>query len=248
MYNVGREGEYDMSDKTSKVLLCYHCGNKTYMDKVQDFTAEAEAFFPLDNEQRRWDIYYCHVCSDITIEKRTWGPLSNGTRKLKDLKIIYPVSRSERGSNNIPSDVLGAFEAAHKVRHIDGAVCALALRRTLEKLCKDMGETKGDLYEKLNGLSQKNILPPILGEAAYVLRKLGNAAAHADEKDFPEHVVTALIDFTQTILDYVYNLPQKLKKIQGEIGKSGQAEIAATAVIVNPKEISSSETTDKEAT
>ena len=65
------------------------------------------------------------------------------------------------------------------MRNIDGAICAFAVRSTLEKMCKDKGEIKGSLYDKLKNLSKKGVLPPILDEIADVLRDLGNAAAHA---------------------------------------------------------------------
>jgi signal recognition particle subunit SEC65 len=54
---------------------------------------------------------------------------------------------------------------------------------------------------------------------ADILRDLGNAAAHADDTNFPEDIVSSMIDFTQIILDYVYNLPEKLSVVQERIGK-----------------------------
>ncbi|MPN46987.1 hypothetical protein SDC9_194586 [bioreactor metagenome] len=86
-------------------------------------------------------------------------------------------------------------------------------------MCKGQGENDGDLYKKLENLSSRNIMPPILNDMATILRRLGNAAAHADEADFPQEVVRSMIEFTQTILDYVYVLPDKLESIQKKLSK-----------------------------
>ena len=66
-----------------------------------------------------------------------------------------------------------------------------------------------DLYSKLKYLAETKVMPPIVDEMAYILKKLGNAAAHADDIVFDEGIVNSMIEFTQIILDYVYNIPTK---------------------------------------
>lgn len=133
--------------------------------------------------------------------------------------------------NNIPKNVAGAFEAVLKVRQIDGAICTIAIRRTLEMMCKDKGEEDKNLYEMLKSLSKKGIFPPISNDMASVLRVIGNAAAHADEEEFSHDFVPSMIEFTQIILDYVYNLPKQIEQIQDRIGKKSKAESILEEVI-----------------
>ncbi|MBT2740679.1 hypothetical protein [Bacillus sp. ISL-77] len=48
-------------------------------------------------------------------------------------KILYPSVDPQ--IKRLPSGVKESFKATHKTRNIDGAITALALRRTLERMC-----------------------------------------------------------------------------------------------------------------
>lgn len=209
------------------VQLCYHCGNKTLMKLVSEYSIriDYEGYY----EQKDWELYLCPVCKEATLNltKNEWFDWETPELVNLEPKTVYPPISQE--TDQMPINVKNAFEAAIKVRNMDDAICALALRRTLEMMCKDKGEMNGDLYKKLENLSARNILPPILTEMATILRRLGNAAAHADEADFPTEVVSSMIDFTQTILDYVYVLPGKLSIIQKKLSK--EVNVADTVVI-----------------
>lgn len=194
------------------LLTCYHCGNKTLMENV----ANHEFDDPFCQDRRQWHLYECPICNEVTLFRISDHDQDEGKWRWED-RIVYPYITRSRG--NMPKNVHDAFKAAMKVRHIDGAICALSLRRTLEMMCKDLGETKGNLYAKLKNLSDRGVLPPILGDMAQILKDLGNAAAHADDVEFPKEIVEAMIHFTQTILDYVYNLPESLADIQRKMLK-----------------------------
>lgn len=224
-----------MGDGTKEfaVVVCYHCGNKTMMEKIATHLYSDEDV--LDEDEygrslfsvtwgRKWELFICPVCNEVSLRRSSWfsEETDHTGRPIETSSIIYPAIT--RNSQNMPKKVYGSFEAAIKVRHIDGAICVLSLRRTLEMMCKDRGETGHDLYTKLKRLADKGTLPPILGEMAQLLKKLGNAAAHADDADFPTEIVEPMIDFTQTILDYVYNLPQSLADIQSKLAKPKSSE------------------------
>lgn len=205
--------------KKTELLLCYHCGNTTIMEVVAQYERITPEF---DNEPgvakiqtgeyvNNWRIFFCPVCEKVTVREDYWDHFIFEAHD-PDRKILYPhVSES---SKDIPIGVSNAFDAALKVRNIDGAVCVLSLRRTLEKLCKDKGQTRGTLYDKLKRLSSDGVLPPILDKMANVLKEMGNAAAHADDVEFSASVVSQMVEFTRIILDYVYVLPNKLARIE----------------------------------
>lgn len=134
-------------------------------------------------------------------------------------KILYPQNVSLDDSG-IPNVVKKSFEAALRIKNIEGTLCAIGIRRTLEMMCKDKGATGRDLYSKIKNLSEKSILPPIIEEMATILRELGNEAAHGDEREFSEKLLESMIKFTHVILDYVYNLPEKLAEIQQQLSKA----------------------------
>lgn len=211
-----------------KVLTCFHCGNKTSMKKVSthditeneeiwDYSYELYRPVACISFGKKWSLYLCPVCSEITMEKESWfseETLPNG-KPIVHEEIIYPTTGATE--HYIPKEVKDSFDAAFKVRHLDGAICILALRRSLEKMCKQKGAEGKDLFKKLQNLQDKKILPEIMNDVSYILRKEGNSAAHADDVEFDHDTVNLMIEFTQTILDYVYTLPEKIKKAQQRI-------------------------------
>ncbi len=92
----------------------------------------------------------------------------------------------------------------------------MSLRRTLEMSCIDKGAIGRTLYDKLEDLSQKGILPLILNSIAYLLREEGNDAAHGEDKEINDYMVKTLFDFTETLLEYLYVIPTRLAEIQQE--------------------------------
>ncbi|GIQ69024.1 DUF4145 domain-containing protein [Xylanibacillus composti] len=215
-----------MSPEQGAVLLCYHCGNKTFMDLINNhrLVNSDDISDNYVNVQysvefvRNWYTYACKVCGEITLKREEWfsEDTHHDGRPILKSQIVYPQVTNKE--SNMPNGVFEAFEAAIKVRHLDGAICVLSLRRALERMCNDKGATQRNLYRKLKFLADSKILPPILDEMAYILKQLGNAAAHADDVTFDEHLVSSMIEFTQMILDYVYNMPEKLKSVQKLMG------------------------------
>ncbi|SHI36760.1 DUF4145 domain-containing protein [Clostridium intestinale] len=204
------------TENLEKLLTCYHCGNKTKMENVgyhkkENFSQE------LGWEVTKWFMYFCPVCEKITIvEEYVWSEdvEINGVPIIHS-EILYPNVKYD--NKRVPNEIRQAFEAALKVKNIDGAICALSIRRTLDKICKDNGEGSGNLVDKISMLSKKGIIPPLLDKMTHVIRKLGNSAAHGDEIVFSNADINSIIDFTQIILEYIYILPYKVSVLERRV-------------------------------
>jgi hypothetical protein len=218
-----------------KIITCLHCGNKTSMKVVasHDVAEHDEIWqssYKYDNPDyvvsnyKHWDMYLCPVCTEITIQRIT--SFSEETepngKPIEYLDTIFPPGSTD--NKHLPPPVRDAFEAALKVRNLDGAVCIMALRRTLEMMCKQKNAKGKDLFSKLKDLQSENVLPPIMEGISYILRKEGNSAAHADDKDFSNETVKLMIEFTEVILDYVYSLPAKIEQAQLRLNNETIAE------------------------
>ncbi|WP_139490644.1 DUF4145 domain-containing protein [Brevibacillus dissolubilis] len=222
------------------VLVCYHCGNKTQMRQIAHFDKhETDSFLGFGELYSvtfytDWDLYLCPVCDNVTLLKTSKNTEERDPQNLRLIpreSILYPnVSIDESG---IPEKVKKSFEAALRIKNTEGTLCAIGIRRTLEMMCKDKEATGRDLYHKLRDLSNKGILPPIVNEMASVLRELGNEAAHGDEREFSDELIVSMIKFTHVILDYVYNLPDKLSGIQKHLSKTveGTAELRGSIIV-----------------
>lgn len=215
--------------KFQELLYCFHCGNETLMPLLAEGKNENYDADGIGDEYV-WYIFLCPVCQRITLKEyyRFSEDYDFDGKKIWSSKILYPQINTD---TKLPPKIRNAYEAALKVRNIDGAICALSLRRTLEMICKDQGEEEGDLYNKLKRLSERNIMPPLLSDMATILRNLGNIAAHADDVEFPPDIVNSIIEFTRVILDYIYILPDKLAKIQTELSKEIEGKDSITLTI-----------------
>jgi hypothetical protein len=112
-------------------------------------------------------------------------------------------------------EIKNAFDGAIKVREVENAICALALRRVLEKVCADQNAKGSDLFIKLKDLEKNNIIPPIID-------RFNNFLIHFDHIEFDEKTINTLIEFTQLVLDYVYILPNKLIIAQQSLGNKAK--------------------------
>lgn len=212
----------------NNVKTCYHCGNKTPMERVATYNNH-EAFEGMF-EDTNYDLFLCPVCRKVTLresclfsedithvyfgnvdEEYRQSEIEAATRKT----ILYPAAGLD--DHFIPEDVHRAFEAALRVRNIDSTICVMALRRALEKMCKHKGAEGKYLHNKIDSLQKQKILPDIVGEMAYLLKDEGNSAVHGDDVEFDEKKVELLIHFTRVIFSYVYTIPEQLKQIKGEM-------------------------------
>jgi hypothetical protein len=209
------------------VLSCYHCGNKTQMKRLSHYNLKGTDNLWASGHQISidyyidWDLYLCPVCENETLVKTMRNSENIDLHEMKlipDEMILYPAVSIDAGC--IPNGVKKSFEAALRIKNLDGNLCAIGIRKTLEMMCKDRQAEGRDLYHKLKDLADKGVLPPIINEMATILRELGNEAAHGEGQVFSDELIQSMIKFTQAILDYIYNLPERLSDIQRQLGKA----------------------------
>ena len=115
------------------------------------------------------------------------------------------------------------------MKNIDTAICSLSLRRVLEAICKDKGVTSGTLEEKIQVMIDRKILPEMFNDACWIVRQLGNSAAHGDDRFFSVYQVDQTIDFMKNILNYLYSLPIKMKNLRESIEEEKSRKEAKTS-------------------
>lgn len=219
MDNMQKKGENPIIDS---VHTCYHCGNTgklKYIDKVgwvnnfveRDYDGEILGCTLLERED--WYIFECPVCQKpVLISEYTWDP-----DDYTESKIEYPsVAISQEG---VPKEIYTAFEAAIKTKGIDFSICLLSLRRVLEMICKDRGAVGNTLEQKIADLVSKNIFTSTLDNACWIIRQLGNEAAHADEIKVYKNDVEQVIEYISIIIKYLYSMPYQVKRMKEKIEK-----------------------------
>ena len=98
---------------------------------------------------------------------------------------------------------------------------ALMARVVVEGTAKQQGFTSGNIYQKIDQMGERGVIPPKIRDAAHEVRLLGNDAAHdiLDAQLADDQVADAL-SFMDVLLEYVYNFDLKLSRFRASRGKS----------------------------
>ena len=209
-----------MEEIRSKVHTCLHCGNtgmlkyigKTrWEDKSIEYDVEGEAIEYLI-EHQDYFVFECPVCNKPVIISEYVIDVANSWA---EIKTEYPEVLAS--SEGVPKQIYTTFESAVKTKGIDNAICLLSLRRVLEMICKDKGAKGRTLEKKIEYLIQNNSLPPMIEDACWIIRQLGNDAAHADDSTVSSYDIEQVIGFVSTIIDYLYSLPLRVSNMKNRI-------------------------------
>ena len=213
---------------------CFHCGNQGLLkiEKQYDYSVGGWVYDDFGREIGRdlqedyiWTMLSCPVCHNVTLyETYSNETYENPYTNIQsyDTKVLYP--KSTLDYQGVPDNIKTAFESALKVKNIDTAICLLSLRRVLEAICKERGAEGDNLYHMVADLIEKGKLPPMFADACWIVRELGNAAAHADKKVFYLHHVEQTIEFVETMINDLYSLPVKVKALKERVEEEKSAK------------------------
>jgi uncharacterized protein DUF4145 len=120
----------------------------------------------------------------------------------------YPAQTLDFDATNLPDAVRQALEEAVRC-HAQQCYMAAAImvRKTLEQVCANRGAEGKSLYDRIEALGSKVILPAGMLGGLHDLRMLGNDAAHVKAKvydDIGQDEVEAAIEVTKEILKATY--------------------------------------------
>lgn len=205
-----------------RVLTCRYCGNTTLMQQVGMYKSE------WDEGQGYYGYFLyimmkCPVCDRVTLFQKYWSSANED-----DEEILYPTTSVNY--TDVPTLIKNAFDAAVQTKGIDQAICVLSLRRVLEMICKDKNAKSGELSAQINDLISKKVLPDMMKDVLYVIRKFGNEAAHGDDVSFSLYDVEQLIDYVATIINYLYSLPARVKRQKQRYEKSSDNSSLETPI------------------
>ncbi len=120
----------------------------------------------------------------------------------------------------VPEIIRNAYKEAHRIKNIAPNAFAVQIRRALEAICIDQGETNGNLVSKLKRLSEKEKIPPVLTDAGDILRLLGNVGAHGLSDSVQPLQAFALDEFFRVIIEYLYIAPSKIEEFKKSMEQS----------------------------
>jgi hypothetical protein len=203
-----------MAETEAEVLVrCGHCGNvgncKVKAEYTRDIITEWDAHYVTT-----WRLLQCPACTNIILHQ-TFVDSEMPSGEPDDVKILYPTARAHLPK--LPIEIAKEYEATLKVRTISSNACAVLARRTLEAICKQQGATGGSLYQQLDSLLKSASIPPLLGDVAHLGRQIGNLGAHFGKGEASDEDVAVMLDFLETILEYLYVIPDKVAAVKSHL-------------------------------
>lgn len=131
----------------------------------------------------------------------------------------YPAERLDFDASNLPDRVREALEEAVACHAAEAySAAGMMVRKTLELLCEDRKAEGGTLYERIESLRDKVVIPQELLEGMHDLRLLGNDAAHVESRVYNQvgkEEVEIAMDVAKEVLKSVYQLSGLLDRLRG---------------------------------
>jgi hypothetical protein len=203
--------------KISKIAFCPHCGNESSQVLVHSQVCEWVGRSLVDDAElnlgRTYFVASCETCNHILLYSFYGDDHADRYPEIfAESYLEYPASGNLPLS--VPDSIRQVYEEATKIKLSSPNAFAVQIRRALEVLCKDRGAKGKNLNEQIKDLVSREELPATLGEAADLLRHLGNTGAHADEKSIRLSQVKALDKFFRAIVEYVYVAPSTVSALR----------------------------------
>lgn len=209
----------------SLVHDCYHCNNKTLCEVVH--TSEAEELW-LDgriwsqSDTGFWEdggwltehipyTYYviqCRICNHLSILR---GYIDESGKPI-ELTQKYPQIKNHL--EIIPSAIRDTYLEAARIRTRAPHGYVALIRKALELICIERNAVGQNLFQNLNDLANKGVLPSDLSEIATLLRKTGNEAVHASGRRISVLDTEVIDQLFRAIVDYLFILPARMEELK----------------------------------
>ena len=208
------------------VIRCNHCGNDTPHNLVVHNPTNF-LFDILDEKELRerynFLLYQCCTCSGVTLLggfELEYGVVARDYPRLYPLGAsILPPAHTLIKGNPIPSKILNIYEEIWPLRHKAPNAFAGQIRRAIEYICDDRGAIGKTLYDKINDLAQKNILPSVLLDMTSVLKDVGNIGSHASDSEVDLWDAELLDTLFRILIQYIYITPSQIERLRQRIKK-----------------------------
>jgi hypothetical protein len=204
--------------RISKIAFCPHCGNESSQVLIHSQVCRWVGRSLVDDVElnlgRTYFVASCETCNHILLYS-FYGDDHDTDRYpeiFAESYLDFPASGNL--SFSVPESIRRVYEEATKIKFSSPNAFAVQIRRALEVLCKDRGAKGKNLNEQIKDLVSREELPATLGEAADLLRHLGNIGAHVNEKSVRLSQVKALDKFFRAIVEYVYVAPSMVDALR----------------------------------
>ncbi len=211
----------DLEESDVVFTTCKHCNNEVtcaIQAKYRQEIMHSEEGWP---DVTVWQILECRRCNGLML-LQTY--LDGPSVRYGKSTIIYPrptVNARLVDVSAIPVSIRKEYETTLSVQGISSNACAVMARRTLEAIAQYEKAPGKTLSDKVDNLLKFDRIPRLLADVAHLGRQIGNLGAHFDEEDVTEIDIEIMLEFLESILEYLYVIPEKVDVVKARLNKSG---------------------------
>ena len=184
--------------------VCPHCG-------VENVAFQLATQYRRDKNSYTYQLWICGYCGMPACSK-TSSPLGQGGYLLYQLPNFFPIPKEISAPYGTPDDIANSFRSAKRLlqmgKDADYEGACIMSRRGIEQAVIELGAEGKNLFQKINNLEEKRLIPPAMRDWAHHLREIGNEGAHggiATEEDAAQAVY-----FAEMLFTYLYTLPKRM--------------------------------------
>lgn len=222
--------------KKQVVFLCRHCGNKSSHTEIcfHSIDEVIETAYDMNFEKHNITVseYYilfeCQTCHGVSL-KEVFSEELDFDQEIPYERINYLYPTAKTFDKEIPEGLFSIITEAQKVKSLSPLAYVILVRKVLEEICKDKGIKGKNLKESLNRLVHDLELPEVFKNATDKLRIFGNLGAHASEITIGKDEILLIEEFLFSLVEYIYILPSKLKKLDSALIENQKNHKVATS-------------------
>ncbi|HSX15828.1 MAG TPA: DUF4145 domain-containing protein [Candidatus Saccharimonadales bacterium] len=169
-----------------------------------------------------FDTYKCGGCANFIMVFWTPSEDSVGGHGLHAYRTIPFALGDYEGADYWPNNVTRNWKQAHKALARDDYDAAVLMARSaVQAIVRNKKAKKGKLKAEIDDLVERGVLPLVMSKLAHEVRELANDSAHPEDEDYSADPQDAkdIVEFLDTMLEYVYDLPHKINQRRESLGK-----------------------------
>lgn len=162
----------------------------------------------VDYEGGTYSLFRCDGCGQVALF--LWSPFHSPGSEFGER--VYPTAERKFFAADVPAVVREAYEEAVRVKDHSIIAYVVMVRRALEIIARDQGISESNLARSLAVLGNRQGVPKFISEAATLVRKFGNLAAHSEAAELDYMCVLMLSNFLEFTIDVLYTYPAVLRE------------------------------------
>lgn len=184
--------------------VCPHCG-------VENVAFQLVGQYHEEFSYKAYQLWVCGSC-ELPACSISSATLSGAGHNLHELSGFFPVPESVSAPYGVPENIANVFRSAKRYlqqgRDADYEGACIMARRGIELAVNELGAEGKNLFQKIENLEAKRLIPPAMRDWAHHLREIGNEGAHGNAAS--QNDAMQAVYFAEMLFTYLYSLPRKM--------------------------------------